>query len=690
MVKDMIKKSIYISYLILAACSFPVLADQNPDLAGFWSFDDHTDQLIIDDSGCGNFAYAANGMDLPKSLESGKYGKAVHLGRDIDYLGVIYKPDSSLANLNQDFTVAFWFKPDKMPQNGVIMTYGRQGLQWTIGLNDQNELSAGLKYADAARGIKVSLKGYSPDSFISVAVIFNQTKGPLAVFLNGKKKQSPPTEKFWKPFDTEGFLIGCRKRGATIPSDSYKGLLDELIVFNKPLNHTEIAALAKKSGRQLFNLTAVQAPEKPFFWNKIYNRHELGHRFARNLTVGGIGIDLSNLPDGLEIDDNIGLLINRGMKAQKIHAWPMPRYKLDHTRGFEAPNGDWIIMFAAGRNQYGTWDKERWHIKTNEMLIYRSKDRGDSWNGPEVAWKCDYSSSFIVPFIPAGSDRIYVFGTEPIPERRKMKEDGPIVYRYSDDDGYNWSKPVFIRPVNCPDYTGISGMLMCQTSNGTWLLGSHNNTGPLLDTPSGKLRSDQYILRSTDEGKSWTLLPSSPLVSYTEPFRRNEGRVINLSDGGALMFARTSEGHLWQTRSGDDGLTWSQPMPFPFTHPSAPPMLFHLSDGKTLLLLIHNRFTPQAIYSPYHQLDRNELWCCLSENDGKTWTQPKFLMANLVENVRRPNLSYTDMFAAGGKLNFIIAHLWEQTLRVSIKEEDIFTLPEIQQLKDRVAVKLRN
>jgi hypothetical protein len=65
-------------------------------------------------------------------------------------------------------------------------------------------------------------------------------------------------------------------------------------------------------------------------------------------------------------------------------------------------------------------------------------------------------------------------------------------------------------------------------------------------------------------------------------------------------------------------------------------------------------------------------------------------MANLVENVRRPNLSYTDMFAADGKLNFIIAHLWEQTLRVSIKEEHIFTLPEIQQLKDRVAVKRKN
>ena len=74
----------------------------------------------------------------------------------------------------------------------------------------------------------------------------------------------------------------------------------------------------------------------------------------------------------------------------------------------------------------------------------------------------------------------------------------------------------------------------------------------------------------------------------------DEGTVLALVDGSAVMFVRTPEGHVWETRSTDDGRTWSEPKPTPLVHPDAPPMVFQLADGRTLIALIHNRHDPLA------------------------------------------------------------------------------------------------
>jgi len=39
----------------------------------------------------------------------------------------------------------------------------------------------------------------------------------------------------------------------------------------------------------------------------------------------------------------------------------------------------------------------------------------------------------------------------------------------------------------------------------------------------------------------------------------------------------------------DNGQTWSDPTPTTLVHPDAPPMLFHLADGKATVAFQHNR-----------------------------------------------------------------------------------------------------
>lgn len=101
-------------------------------------------------------------------------------------------------------------------------------------------------------------------------------------------------------------------------------------------------------------------------------------------------------------------------------------------------------MFPDG-GHYGGAGK-RGEGKVNEMLAYRSSNKGKTWEGPTVAFDIDYNQHGFIPFIPKSSERIYAFGTQPIwdmyePETYGLSENAPIGYRYSDDDGKSWTYP---------------------------------------------------------------------------------------------------------------------------------------------------------------------------------------------------------------------------------------------------------
>ena len=156
-----------------------------------------------------------------------------------------------------------------------------------------------------------------------------------------------------------------------------------------------------------------------------------------------------------------------------------------------------------------------------------------------------------------------------------------------------------------------------------------------------------------------------------------------ISVGGAEVYAlaRTCEGHLWQTRSLDDGLTWSAPEPSPLVHPDTSPMLFHLGDGKTLIAFHHNVSTG----AHFKCIDRAQVWVSLSRHGGRTWTEPRFLLVNAQtpsegDGWRDYQCSYLDMFADRGELHIFMPHRWRRALHLHIKESDLDALPALADL----------
>ena len=403
------------------------------------------------------------------------------------------------------------------------------------------------------------------------------------------------------------------------------------------------------------------------------------------VSVGGVDMRTAALPRGLQVRQDLGILTHHSVDGQVVHRTPKPSTLLLETRATITPNGDYLLMFPEGTH-YG-----RSGEKANDMLACRSSDRGRTWSGPRVAFDIDYNQHGFIPLIPRGSQRIYAFGTQPIwdlyTRERGLHENAPIGYRYSDDDGRTWSEVRLIRPVNDSGFRGMSVMRMCETDVGTWLLGSHEG-----DWSYRPLMTRQYVLRSEDRGETWTVQPHPRHGGWHCPLRNrmDEGRPINLGGGRVLMLARTPEGHLWELRSDDDGVTWTEPSPTVLMHPDAPPMLCHLSDGETLVALHHNRFSDHrytGLSATKREVmrDRSEIWASLSTNEGRTWSEPRFLFANaLAETLENPwrnhQCSYIDLFADRDTLHLFVPHRWRQALHLWFKEEALLRLPTREEL----------
>ena len=405
---------------------------------------------------------------------------------------------------------------------------------------------------------------------------------------------------------------------------------------------------------------------------------------AKSTQIAITDVALDRLPDGYEVKHELGIVAPSAMRGSAVYR--TEKGTLFETRGTKTPNGDYLLMFPTntvdrpeGRSHYGSATE-----KVNDLVAFRSSDKGLTWHGPTRPIDIEYNLHGFIPFIPEKSDvnpgkRIYCFGTQPIrgmySREDGLQENTPIGYRYSDDDGYHWSEVRIIRPVNDPKFTGMSVMRMCETQNGTWLLGTHE-----ADWTYKPLMTRQYILRSEDQGKTWELLPERRHGGwYVRTHNRmDEGRPITLADGRILLMLRSPEGHLWQSWSEDDGKSWSEPKASTLVHPDAPPMLFHLSDDKTLATFHHNRFHDKN-YSGLNgqkievMKDRSEIWVSFSENGGETWSDPRFVFSSATAaKFDTPffnyQCSYIDMFVDGHTVNLFVPHLWHQALHLQIEE----------------------
>jgi len=152
-------------------------------------------------------------------------------------------------------------------------------------------------------------------------------------------------------------------------------------------------------------------------------------------------------PSGLVVREHLGLITAPAVDGQVVYR--TERGTLFETRAVKTPGGDYLLMFPTntlavpeGRCHYGRQDR-----KANDLVAFRSSDRGATWHGPTRPIDIDYNLHGFIPLMPRAGNgvpegRIYCFGTQPIwalhTTKRGLHENAPIGYRYSDDDGHTW------------------------------------------------------------------------------------------------------------------------------------------------------------------------------------------------------------------------------------------------------------
>ncbi|OAM89761.1 glycoside hydrolase [Termitidicoccus mucosus] len=204
---------------------------------------------------------------------------------------------------------------------------------------------------------------------------------------------------------------------------------------------------------------------------------------------------------------------------------------------------------------------------------------------------------------------------------------GQLMVARSTDSGKTWSAPLRISD---PRYTnGHPPRKILQTQSGVFLLPAQYRT----PNPGRHIVS---ILRSTDDGLTW----SAPAPAFDLPNSNGnhdgvvEPTLIQLKDGTVWFLTRTNLGALWESRSRDDGLTWSPLRPTRIYASASPATLERLSDGRLVLVWSPWKDTegnpPQTrggadttdyslAVASWH---RRELHLATSADEGKTWSKP--------------------------------------------------------------------
>jgi hypothetical protein len=195
-------------------------------LVASYSFNEGTGSTVSDSSGKGN-----NGTITGATWStSGKYGKALSFNGTSNYVSV---PDATPLELTNGMTLEAWVNPSTLSGWRTILLKEQSGnLTYALYANTDGNVPSGEMYVGANTDIRGSAQ-LPLNTWSHVAVTYNGSV--FKFFLNG-------TEIFSKNISGSMSVSNGQLRigGNTIWGEYFKGMIDEIRIYNKDLSQSEI------------------------------------------------------------------------------------------------------------------------------------------------------------------------------------------------------------------------------------------------------------------------------------------------------------------------------------------------------------------------------------------------------------------------------------------------------------------
>jgi len=211
------------------------ILDPHPGMVGWWRFDEEVGGIATDSSGYGNHGTVYGDA----TWVDGKYGKALSFAGINNYVKIL---DSTSLDITQSVTIEAWVKP---AESGIAKTILSKLEAATPNYFMSQE--ADDKYYFnilTTNGItSFSSLAHADVNWHHIVCVFNRATGWAYIYVDGVEEASKNVGLYDLVPSNLDLCVGARSG----PTNYWKGIIDEVRIYNRALSAAEIQADFQKS-----------------------------------------------------------------------------------------------------------------------------------------------------------------------------------------------------------------------------------------------------------------------------------------------------------------------------------------------------------------------------------------------------------------------------------------------------------
>ena len=218
---------------------------------GIWLFDEGNGNKINDSSGNGNDGQLLFGGQ--SKWVDGKFGKALEFDGDQAFVEMATPTNTG----REGHTISLWVNPDRIQKDFTVIMSNHnpipQGFSIQQRAAEVNNFFHGLVVADAWQGPPFAVRPATQltgSTWQHLVLVRDGRRGVLTHWLNGLPTAGYPILRGAQTQSDDNLRIGntaAVKHAAWAANREFKGAVDEVVIFERPLTIDEILVLGEKS-----------------------------------------------------------------------------------------------------------------------------------------------------------------------------------------------------------------------------------------------------------------------------------------------------------------------------------------------------------------------------------------------------------------------------------------------------------